>query len=113
MVGDIGNIDQARKEIRNLRMRLSHFKDGINADGSQPGVSPSQSLQSNESSRIAELTARIVALEQENVSLRKLVDPLLLSRIKSLVNVNDEKTNVNESVLNTGRPLLRASMDGN
>ena len=103
MVGDISSMDQARKEIHNLRARLSSLQTGVTNDGR----SLSQTSHTD-NSKIIELNQRINALEQENASLRKLVDPLLLSKIKSLINVDGD-----EPASNSAKSLLRASMEGN
>ena len=69
IVSEVSTLENAKNHIHELRGRLKFHEDKANVDGV------------NSSLRITELERRIQQLEAENASLRKLVDPLLLSKV--------------------------------
>ncbi len=71
VVSDVATLEHARNHIQELRSRIKQNEE----------IAHAESLSS--SSRLIELEKRIQQLEAENASLRKLVDPLLLSKVNN------------------------------
>ena len=79
-VSDVGTLDQARQQISALRSRLQQYQSQENGEATL-----SRSSSFNSDTRVSYLEKKLQQLENENATLRKLVDPLLLSKVRSLV----------------------------
>ena len=83
-ISEVGTLEQAKQQIHTLKMRLERYQ-AIDDDELGKSNTSFNAPAIVSDTRILELQKKLQQLEQENASLRKLVDPLLLSKIRNLV----------------------------